>query len=135
MILELCFVALSQAQQEPPPPAAEEPKISVEDEVLANLNGLEIAPIHVADLALPEDFMRRVSDRIIRSSFEDSYRLIVPDPKPGEGGQAAVLGAPPADGGHATWWKSALLVTGAVVGAVFVMLGIFLKRRRRQGAA
>jgi hypothetical protein len=58
------------------------PQVSVEDEVLANVKAQQIGPATVADLALPDDFLRRVADRVIRSSFEDRYRIVVPDPKP-----------------------------------------------------
>jgi hypothetical protein len=140
MFLELCFVASSCAPQDanPPanaPPTRDGPKVSVEDEVLANLKGFQIGPIQVAELALPEELLRRVSDRIIRSSFENRFRIVVPDPKPGEGGQQAVLGAPPAPAGAASGGlRLALLVSGAIVGAIFVMLAILFRRRRR-GAA
>lgn len=58
---------------------------SVEDEVLGNLRAQPIGgggaePAHtVADLALPEPFLRRVAGRVIRSSYEEHFRAVVAD--------------------------------------------------------
>lgn len=52
----------------------------------------------VADLNLPEEFLRRVADRVIRSSYQQTFRMVV-----GESGQSGEPGAvapepPPAAG-------------------------------------
>lgn len=133
MILDLCFLALSRAQQDAAA-APEKPAVSIEDEVLGNLEGLQIGPIHVADLALPEDFMRRISDRIIRSSFEDRYRIIVPDPKPAEG-QRAVLATAPAAVGQPPIRRRPAWIVATSLGVTGVVAGILLSRRRRANAS
>jgi hypothetical protein len=58
------------------------PQVSIEEEVLSNVKGQQIGPATVADLALPDDFLRRVGDRVIRTSYEERFRIVVPDPTP-----------------------------------------------------
>lgn len=48
-------------------------------EVLENIRNQPLGDGTVADLALPEDFLKRVADRIVRSSFEERYRIVVKD--------------------------------------------------------
>jgi len=50
-------------------------------EVLENIRNQPLGDGTVADLALPEDFLKRVADRIVRSSFEERYRIVVEDTK------------------------------------------------------
>lgn len=50
---------------------------SVEDEVLGNIRAQQIGGKTIAELAYPEDFLRRVADRIIRESFERRFRIVV----------------------------------------------------------
>lgn len=73
----------------PRPPAP----MSVEDEVLANILAQPLGPgqglATVEALALPRPFLRRVADRIIRSSFEERYRAVVAD-GPVAGGDPAL---------------------------------------------
>lgn len=84
--LDLLFV-LAQAPgaapiQAPPPPEERIP--SVMEEVLGNIRAQPIGPATVADLALPEPFLRRFADRVILQSFEDNFRVIIadePDPE------------------------------------------------------
>ncbi|HVP73558.1 MAG TPA: hypothetical protein VMS30_07460 [Phycisphaerales bacterium] len=68
----ICMLGMAQA-----PPG---PDVSVEDEVLGNLRNQAIGRQTLADLNLPEAFLRREADRIIRASFDDRYRIVVKDP-------------------------------------------------------
>jgi hypothetical protein len=52
---------------------------SVEDEVVGNILRQGIGEHTVADLHLPDEFVRRLADRIILSSFEDRFRKVVAD--------------------------------------------------------
>lgn len=58
------------------------PKVStaIEDEVLENLRGQELGPAMVRDLKLPEPFLRRVADRVIRTTFRERYRMVIVQP-------------------------------------------------------
>ena len=56
----------------------------LEAEVLDNVKRQPLADGTVADLALPDAFLRRVADRIVRSSYEERYRLVVRDPPSSE---------------------------------------------------
>ncbi|MFN0007154.1 MAG: hypothetical protein ACKVXR_04535 [Planctomycetota bacterium] len=71
--LALAFATGSQTPQPPPTPA------QLEIEVLENVRNQPLGEGTVADLHLPEEFLRRVADRIVRSSFEERYRLVVKD--------------------------------------------------------
>jgi hypothetical protein len=52
---------------------------AIEREVLDNVRGQAIGLHCVEDLSLPEPFLRRVADRAIRASYEQRYRIVVPD--------------------------------------------------------
>lgn len=61
------------------PEAATPPPESVEDEILRNVLGQQIGPGTVADLALPEEYLGRVVDRVVRASFDERIGIVVPD--------------------------------------------------------
>ena len=78
------------AGQSTAPQSATAP-LSIEDEVLANLRNQRVGEDQtLADYNLPESFLRTVADRVIRTSFEERYRLIVRDAPPGAVAAAAV---------------------------------------------
>ncbi|MBL8858827.1 MAG: hypothetical protein JNL28_10005 [Planctomycetes bacterium] len=81
MILELALLAAVGPLQAPPP-APDQPPISIEEEVLRNIKAQPLGKGTVADLALPDEFLKRMGDRVIRSSFEQQFRIVVPDPPP-----------------------------------------------------
>lgn len=87
----------------PPVSPSVSPPLSIGDEVLRNVKSQPLGAGTVDDLAAPDDFLRRVSDRIIRSSFEERYRVVVPDKAleaPGAGGSPDTKpGAAPGAGG------------------------------------
>lgn len=49
------------------------------DEVLGNVRAQPLGPATVGDLALPEPFLRRYADRILRGAYEDQFRVVVDD--------------------------------------------------------
>jgi hypothetical protein len=61
------------------PNAAPTP-VEIENEVLENVKHQPLGDGTVEDLALPDDFLRRVADRIVRASYEERYRIVVRDP-------------------------------------------------------
>src|SRR4051812_9209813 len=69
----------------PPPqplkrPATNTPTaVSIEAEVLANIRGQALGPGTVADLALPEKFLRSVASRVIQSWYQEQFRIVVDD--------------------------------------------------------
>jgi hypothetical protein len=71
--------APSSSREPPGPPARTEPLVSIEDEVLTNVKSQPLGAGTVGDLGAPDGFLRLVGDRIIRSSFEERYRVVVPD--------------------------------------------------------
>lgn len=54
------------------------PRPSIEDEVRGNLLRQPVGSQTVADLALPRAFVDRVVDRIIRTTFQQRHRVVVP---------------------------------------------------------
>jgi hypothetical protein len=134
MFLGLCLVVMNlQAQDASAPPA--EPKVSVEDEVLTNLHEKDLGPVKLEALAMPDDYLRRVADRIIQSSFEERVRIVVPEPKAQPDAKSAAQPAVPApkpkqsdDLLHDKAWLAA---AGALVGLVCVWIGVSLVRKRQ----
>lgn len=57
--------------------------LTFQNEVVDNIRRQPIGGHTVDDLNLPEEFLRRLADRIICSSFEETFRIVV-----GEGGDA-----------------------------------------------
>jgi hypothetical protein len=60
---------------------------SVEDEVLDNVRRQRAGSHEVGDLGLPEPFLRRVADRVIRSTWQERYQRVAdhrwqPPPQP-----------------------------------------------------
>ena len=87
----LCSVAAlaacsrKQAAAPPAPTPAAAPKpTSVEDEVLANLRATPCGTGSAAALGLPEPYLRRVADRVIRASYFERFRVIIADGKPAD---------------------------------------------------
>ncbi len=71
----------------PPPP-------TVVDEVLANIRSQPVGAHRLDDYALPDAFLRRMADRIIRDSFQSSFYQVYDD---GEGGGFPAPMPPPRD--------------------------------------
>lgn len=91
-LLVSCFLA-----QEPASglQAQAESELSVEDEVLGNIKRQPVGSATIEDFALPDEFLRRFADRVIRSSYEERYRIVVhsPDPtQPSEDPERSAIG-------------------------------------------
>ena len=69
------LAAGTQSQPQPAPPTPGD----LEAEVRDNILNQRLGDGPVADLALPDEFLRRVADRIVRSSYEERYRIVVKD--------------------------------------------------------
>ena len=93
----------------------------IEAEVLANVKGQPLGEGTVADLALPDDFLRRVADRVVRASFEERYRIVVEAEAP----RAPGLAARP---------SVVVFLSGAGLLAA-ALIWVLLARRRGSGAA
>lgn len=80
--LFLCTIAFASncaAPLDPIPNTSETSALSVQDEVLANIRRQPVGNHTIDDFNLPEDFLRRMADRIICTSFEDRFRIVVAD--------------------------------------------------------
>jgi len=75
-ILGLAAVAPAARAQSSEPPA------SVEEEVRANVLAQPVGDHRVADYALPDAFVARIADRVICSSYQQRYRVVVHDAPP-----------------------------------------------------
>lgn len=54
--------------------------MSVEQEVRENVLRQPVGPMTLEVLALPDDFVRRIVDRVIRVSYQEQYHMVVRDP-------------------------------------------------------
>lgn len=118
------------------PPAPPQRTVSIEDEVLTNVKAQPVGPVTVADLAYPDEYLRRVGDRIVRSSFESRYRVVVPDPKPQSPippTATAPKTAPAEPSGLEPSMRN-LVITG-IVAVVLGALYLLSRRGARGGAA
>jgi hypothetical protein len=116
--------------------AHDSPAEAVEREVRENIRRQSVGNHALEQFNMPPSFISRVADRIIRSSFEDRYRIVVDD---GGGeqttsavtaaptGSAAVLGAE--EGAERT--RIGLYLTGAVVLASGATTIVLLMRQRK----
>lgn len=132
MILELALLAAAGPLQEPKS-APEKPAISVEDEVLRNIKDQPLGSGTVADLGLPDEFLKRVSDRVIRASFEERYRIVVPDQPPASAMPDAAATKPPKDASFQP--PSAVnlpLVIGLIVLAGLIVFLVIIARSRKE---
>lgn len=143
MLLELALTLLASAGQDTArpetAPPAQTPKIPIETEVLGNVKAQPIGTATLDDLALPDEYLKRVSDRVIRSSFESRYRIVVPDPPasqnppPADAKPASAVDTTKSPTSKAEGVDLPLVIGGAVFGALVVAIVIF-NRRARGGA-
>ena len=87
--------------------------VTVEEEVRANVLRQPLGAGTVADLALPDEFLTRLTDRIVRSSFRERYHRVVPDPP----------------GAHEPVSETPGWVWGAGYGVLTLLLALGLARR------
>jgi len=136
MILELVLLSALAPRQEPIPPPVEpaaESKTSVEDEVLSNIKNQPLGAGTVADLGLPDEYLKRVADRIIRSTFEERFRVVVVDRPPPSAMPDAAAEKPGKDASFQP--PSAVnlpLVIGTIVLAGFLVYLFITARARKQ---
>lgn len=75
----LALAAVLTVFQSPPAPPRDVTSASITAEVLDNVRAQRVGAATVGDLALPEPFLRRYADRIVRSSYEERFRIVVDD--------------------------------------------------------
>ena len=113
ILLGFVVALVASVQASPAVPTAAE----IEAEVLANVRNQPLGEGTVDDLALPRAFLGRVADRIVRSSFEERYRIVVEtgdDPEtPGAGGSPLA--------GRGAWWGIAVGTLAIAAVAVSVI--------------
>jgi hypothetical protein len=112
---------------------ASAPALSIEAEVLENIRGQRIGRHHVRDLQLPDAFLGRVADRIIRSSFEAKNRLIIPDSAPADAGpMTGAANSAPAAGASSGDPQVVLKAGGLAAAFLAGLCWLALRRRRRR---
>lgn len=107
--------------------------MSIEDEVLGNVKNQALGRGSVDDLALPDEFLKRVSDRVIRESFEARYRIVVPDP-PAKSAVAEDKTSPPVDERNFQPGSAINLplVIGSILLVAFVAYLVLTARARKE---
>ncbi len=119
-------------QETAPPGAAPRnavPQPSQLEEVMANVRAQPLGSGTVDDLALPEDLLRRLSDRILRRSFEDTFRIVVAAPAP-NAASATLDAAPPTTSPPTSPFRSILNVLALIAVCILAVLGYFAWRAR-----
>ncbi len=107
-----------------------------EREVMEYVRSQPVGKGTVGDLNLSEEFLRRVSDRALRASYEQRFRIVVPDqnqsavsPSRSVGGtatsQPSVPGTAPPTRSRVFWG------TGLVIPLVLITVAIRRGRRKR----
>ncbi|MBK7642287.1 MAG: hypothetical protein IPJ19_04445 [Planctomycetes bacterium] len=97
--------AAQPADQPTAQPAAE---TRAEDEVLASLRAEACGAGTIAQLQLPEPYLRRVADRVLRASYFERFRVIVADGQSDEPAPQLPEGPPPPVVQHAHELSEAL---------------------------
>ncbi len=119
------MLALGAQSATPAPTRPQEPTPGqIEQEVLENVEHQPLGDGTLEDLALPEAFLRRVADRIVRASYEQRYRIVVED----EGSPSAGGGA----GGTAGWRSPIKVAVGLLV---LAGIGWIMRARRKERGA
>lgn len=108
---------------------------SIEEEVLSNVRSQPLGAGTVEDLALPEPFLRRIADRVVRSSFEERFRVVIADQELEEMARkhdgAAQAGSASTAAESATPSRAKHVVFGGTSVAVIVAIAVAVRRRRR----
>lgn len=63
-------------------PAASAPSAALEaplEAALKNVKDQAVGPGTLAEVGLPEPYLRRVAEHVLRASFEDNFRIVVED--------------------------------------------------------
>jgi hypothetical protein len=114
------LLALAALQQVPTPG-------QIEQEVFQNVLDQPLGEGTVADLALPDEFVRRVADRIVRSSYEERYRIVVKSDTTGEEAPAD----PPSAEEASTTGPSIWIALAAAGIALVAIVATATARRRK----
>jgi|GEM_PF-4758363 len=96
------------------------------EEVMANVRAQSLGTGTVDDLALPEDLLRRLSDRILRRSFEDHFRIVVAEAAAAPVGSSALPVAPD----EKSAFRKVMDVLALLSLGVLTVLGFFAWRAR-----
>lgn len=124
-VLTGCILLFAAPQDGSQPPSKLE-------EVMANVRAQPLGSGTVDDLALPEDLLRRLSDRILRRSFEDHFRIVVAASAPGTGGATTdeQPGTAATSSTSPSPFRAVLNVLALVALCVLTVLGYFAWRAR-----
>ena len=121
-VLHGCLLALAQ-QGEPPARA-----MTRLEEVVANVQAQQLGTGTVGDLAIPEDLLRRLADRILRRSYEDQFRVVVALPAEGAAEPVSAPQAP--ERAPRGLFRSILDGLALIALAVLTVLGFFAWKAR-----
>ncbi|MEY2807281.1 MAG: hypothetical protein RIR65_1698 [Planctomycetota bacterium] len=99
-------------------PAAPAPSAAFEaplEAALKNVKEQGVGPGTLAEVGMPEPYLRRVAEHVMRASFEDNFRIVVDDAHAAQASPPASAPTPGAgQGGSAAW----------AVGVAVVLLGV-----------
>jgi len=110
---------------------------SMEEQVLRNLREQPVGAHTLADFHLPEPYLRRVADRVIRSAFEERFRIVVPDATTQPADiplEARAASQPAPTDSHPSQIADMRWMAGLATVAALIAAGTILARRRRKTA-
>lgn len=127
-LLLLIFTSdVGVAQQvEPLPPSSELQALVVQD-----LRNRPVGNHTLQVLNLPDNYLQRVADRVIRASYESQFRIVVRETKPGIAppeSDTSPLNPPPVDPPGSNSRTRSLIPIG-VAAAIILIAGLILARR------
>ena len=131
--LLLVFLALPPADAivtAPPLPADPPGHLSVEETVLRRITQQPVGSQTLDALRMPDGFLRRVGDRIIRMSYQQRFRSVGAGAAPAVSPRSDLDRRSP-ESGAAARWSEGLYLAGWCLTAVAVAALLLLRRRRR----
>jgi hypothetical protein len=134
IVLAIAANGSAYAQTAPPPGPQSSP--SIEQELLTRLKAQPVGQGTLEALSVPDEFLRRVADRIIRMDYQKRFRMVLkgdagPNGSPGDSGRLNATGpasTSTAQGTPVTRWT----VFGIGAGAGLILIIALAARRRRQ---
>lgn len=129
----LACAALQAPAAAPQDPVPQDPVA----EVIGNVRAQPLGHGTVGDLALPEPFLRRFADRIVRSSFEERFRVVIDDtgmppakdPVVARAPASSTAQVPPASDSSGSSTSTLRIAVGIACGAALVWLVVRGRKR------
>ncbi|HKQ47370.1 MAG TPA: hypothetical protein VJZ71_04795 [Phycisphaerae bacterium] len=133
LLLAIAANGPAHAQTAPGPGPQSSP--SIEQDLLTRLKGQPIGQGTLESLDVPEVFLRRVADRIIRMDYQKRYRMVLrgdaaPSEPAGDSGKTSATGSSPTSSSAPVRRRTVFGIAG---GGLILVIALVARRRRREG--